>query len=49
VIGDFNLFFFHTPSAPTLRPEDQPLVLFESANLFSFLPGEFTSGLTAEG
>jgi len=41
--------FFSSPSAPAPRQEEQPLVLFEPANLFSFLPGEFTSGPTAEG
>jgi hypothetical protein len=43
---------FSLPSAPTLRPEDQPFALSETGILALFLcvmPGEFASGLTAEG
>jgi hypothetical protein len=35
---------FSAPSAPTLRPEDKPVALFEP-----HFGGEFANGLTAEG
>jgi hypothetical protein len=40
---------FPPPSAPVPRQEAQPLVLSEPANLTFSMPGEFTSGPTAEG
>jgi hypothetical protein len=43
---------FSLPSAPTPRPEEKPLALSESGIVALYLcvmPGEFASGLTAEG
>jgi hypothetical protein len=38
-----------SPSALSPRPEVKPLALSEPVNLFVLTPGEFASGLTAEG
>jgi hypothetical protein len=47
-----KMFLVFLPSAPTPRPEDQPLALSEHGILalrLCNMPCEFASGLTAEG